>query len=35
MNERQLIAAKAEQFFREAKGADVPQETTNEVEGLF
>lgn len=35
MNERQWIKGKAEEFFAQAKQADVPAETTNEVEGLF
>lgn len=35
MNERQLIQNKAEKFFLEAKRADTPTETKNEVEGLF
>lgn len=35
MNERQYIQSKAFELFREAKRADVPVETTDEVEGLF
>ncbi|MBL0320562.1 MAG: hypothetical protein IPP74_14900 [Alphaproteobacteria bacterium] len=35
MNEREFVASKAAQLFREAKLSDVTPETTNEVESLF
>lgn len=35
MNQMQWIASKYAQFFAEAARADTPNETTNEVEGLF
>jgi hypothetical protein len=35
MNERQYVAGKAADLFREAKNSDMDVETTDEVEGLF
>lgn len=35
MNERLLIQGKAAEFFRKAKNADAPVETTDEVEGFY